>query len=290
MECVSHFGFKDIDDRNKAFLFSDCWGLRLGAPYQYYSSNELNNALICKHMEQKNLTVTLSSINSYGCLPLSSQGDIFGLLHLEFPQCEGKDQDETSSIFRKTFAEQISLSLSNLKLRTTLRKQSITDPLTGLFNRRYYKENINWIIHKSSLNKQCLAFTMIDIDFFKKFNDNNGHDAGDLVLVNIAELISKFAQDDDVVCRMGGEEFLLLILDKNSDNIQKRLESLRKAAENEVIIYKEQKLQPPTISIGVAFLKEEIEEPERVLIEADKALYKSKEAGRNRITYHELLK
>jgi diguanylate cyclase (GGDEF)-like protein len=131
---------------------------------------------------------------------------------------------------------------------------------------------------------------MIDIDFFKKFNDNNGHDAGDLVLVNIAELISKFAQDDDVVCRMGGEEFLLLILDKNSDNIQKRLESLRKAAENEVIIYKEQKLQPPTISIGVAFLKEEIEEPERVLIEADKALYKSKEAGRNRITYHELLK
>src|SRR5690606_18066499 len=102
-------------------------------------------------------------------------------------------------------------ALAGIMLREALHRQSIRDPLTGLFNRRYLEESIEREILRAHRNSQSLAFVMLDIDHFKRFNDEFGHQAGDLLLKEFAGFLQQSLRGEDIGCRYGGEEFLLLL-------------------------------------------------------------------------------
>ena len=113
----------------------------------------------------------------------------------------------------KTLAEHLALAVANLKLRETLRTQSIRDPLTGLFNRRYMEESLERELRRTIRKKLPLALLMVDVDHFKHFNDTFGHEAGDEILRELARLFQSRLRAEDIACRYGGEEFVLILPD-----------------------------------------------------------------------------
>ncbi len=172
-----------------------------------------------------------------------------------------------------------------------LEKLAITDGLTGLYNRRYFNEILNREVCRAIRAKSLLSFSIIDIDFFKQYNDNYGHDAGDKALINVANVIKKSAKrGSDFAFRVGGEEFGILFGGCDKDHslmfIQKIIQNVR----NLHIPHSNSKVDKyVTISAGVVvvdFQKESVDKNGLYTI-ADDALYQAKKAGRNRVVLHE---
>ncbi len=180
-------------------------------------------------------------------------------------------------------ADHISLALANIKLRESLREKSVRDPLTGVFNRRYMEEALERELPRALRSQQALSLVIIDIDHFKRFNDLYGHEAGDLVLTRLSRLLQILAHDNDVVCRLGGEEFALIIPGVGSAEGILRAEDIRRAVADMKIEYAGQPIGPVTISLGVAAFPEHSTNETTLLRQADQALYRAKENGRNRV-------
>ncbi len=162
-----------------------------------------------------------------------------------------------------------------------LNEALIRDYLTGLHNRRYFFDLGQKIFDSAIKKRQSLATAMIDIDYFKKVNDTYGHDAGDVTLVEFAQLLQTYSKDIDIVARMGGEEFAMLITGMSKIELISFFESLRQRIENLVIDYGEVSLRI-TASIGVCC--EQLDSLDAMIASADEQLYASKSNGRNRIT------
>jgi len=162
------------------------------------------------------------------------------------------------------------------KYKLELEKLTITDPLTGIGNRRYFHDKLNEERYSANRYDQSLSFIMIDIDYFKKVNDEHGHGVGDSVLVEYSKLISSMIRGGDNFCRIGGEEFMLILPHTTKEDAKKLAEKLRESVEN----YK--KILPITMSFGVVeYIKGE--EAEFIIRRVDEALYEAKESGRNRV-------
>ncbi|MGQ3075033.1 MAG: diguanylate cyclase [Ferrovibrionaceae bacterium] len=249
------------------FLNAECWGLRRGRPHN------VDNAAtdtICAH-------VSIEAVGSYRCRPLVAQGETVGLLYLE--QCGATEVDDRDLAF---LTETLAFSLVNLRLRNRLRNQSIRDPLTGLFNRRYLEESLELEWARTSRSSTELSVMMADIDHFKKVNDALGHDAGDLVLKQVATLLRQNVREGDVVCRYGGEEFALILPTARLDQAAELADRIRAAISELAITYRGQKLGPITMSFGVAS-RHDGETPAMLIDMADAALYAAKRAGRNTV-------
>ncbi len=167
-----------------------------------------------------------------------------------------------------------------------LREQAIRDPLTGLYNRRYLNETLPREIVRAARINLPLSVLVSDIDHFKILNDTHGHQTGDKFLVEIANLIKKYARASDIVCRYGGEEFLLVLPETTVEAAAKRAEELRQQCAKLIIQHDGMELST-TISFGVATYPNHGQEAEEIIIKADKAMYKSKHNGRNRVTIWE---
>jgi diguanylate cyclase (GGDEF)-like protein/PAS domain S-box-containing protein len=250
-----------------------CWALRRGQPHR---SEIGRGGVVCPHLET-------SSPAKHLCVPMVGQGETLGVLHLEFP-----DHEDGSLAAQQrlgvTVAGQIALSLASLQLRETLRDQSIRDPLTGLFNRRFMQESLEREIVRARRKNQSLSLLFLDIDHFKRFNDTFGHDAGDLVLQSVADLLRGFFRGDDVACRCGGEEFAVILPESLAQNAAVRADELRTELKQLKLQYKDIRLGPISISIGVAAFPEHCATPDELLRAADQCLYKSKTDGRDRVT------
>jgi len=216
---------------------------------------------------------------------MMGQGETLGVLHISFPHT-GRQLDDLASQQRLgvTVAGQIALSLASLRLRETLRDQSIRDALTGLFNRRFMQESLERETIRARRKNHPLSLLFLDIDHFKRFNDTFGHDAGDFVLQSIAELLRSFFRGDDVACRCGGEEFAVILPESSSRNAALRADELRAAVKALKLQYKDTRLGPISISVGVAAFPEQCTTPEELLKVADQCLYQSKTLGRDRVT------
>ncbi len=125
-----------------------------------------------------------------------------------------------------TAAEYLGLALVNLRLRTALQQQSIRDPLTALFNRRFMEETLTREIRRAQRKRTTLCVLMLDIDHFKLFNDRHGHAAGDIVLREFSALLADGIRGADVASRYGGEEFTILLLDTSADDALRKAEQL----------------------------------------------------------------
>lgn len=251
----------------------DCWGLRRGRPY-FYGQSEVS--FTCNHVQD-------DAVRPYYCLPILAHGETVGLLHLRATPEVSTEQFEATRKLARLTAEQISMAIANARMRDQLQDQSIRDPLTGLFNRRHLTESLRRLIRQCERSKTPLALVSIDVDHFKKFNDNHGHDAGDMVLRAVGSTLEQACDRDETACRFGGEEFMLLIPNVSQSNILKRAEDIRKAVSAISVRYGERNLPHITISVGIAMFPQHGDIPQDLMASADTALYRAKALGRNQI-------
>ncbi|MEM9356324.1 MAG: diguanylate cyclase [Pseudomonadota bacterium] len=256
----------------------DCWALRRGRTYTYGQS-EFD--FRCSHVEE-------GSTSHYCCIPILAHGETIGLLHIDLSKGCDQTVNETcsSSIADQKklallCAEQISLAIANAKLRDELQDQSIRDALTGMYNRRYALETCRREFSRATRSQQSVSILSIDVDHFKKFNDNHGHDAGDTVLRSVADCLMDSFRDDDVASRFGGEEFVVILPNATPEQAEIRAEKVRAVIEAMQVRYLENNLPRVSVSIGVAAFPQHGRDPTAVLRSADEALYGAKDVGRN---------
>ncbi|HWH47306.1 MAG TPA: diguanylate cyclase [Burkholderiales bacterium] len=169
------------------------------------------------------------------------------------------------------------------KTERTLRRQALRDPLTGLFNRRFFDAGLEQEIMRSRRSANPLSLLILDIDHFKNFNDEYGHEAGDAVLRAIGQLLQTQVRGGDVACRFGGEEFVILMPDAALQSAEVRGRQILEAIRGLEIPHQGHLLPPVTASLGVAEFPSHGSSAERLLEAADNALYKAKRSGRDRM-------
>jgi diguanylate cyclase (GGDEF)-like protein len=248
----------------------DCWALRLGQPHAVGADQSRPR---CPHDHSDTPSL---------CLPLTAQGDTLGVLTLNFASEEVMQQTQPLA---QRFAERVALSLANLRLRATLRQQSIRDSLTGLYNRRYLEETGARELARARRRSLPLSVLMIDVDHFKTVNDTHGHALGDAVLRRLAAHFQRFFRAEDVVCRYGGEEFAVILPDCDAGRAGDRAEALRRSVEDLAVTSGDAEMVAVTISVGGASWPDHAQTPEALLARADAALYRAKHAGRNRVEF-----
>jgi len=180
-------------------------------------------------------------------------------------------------------AEETSRALANLKARDTLHEQSIRDPLTGLYNRRFLEEFLLRELARAERKKHSLSIITLDIDHFKRINDTLGHGAGDIVLRRVGLLLQGFVRQSDIACRVGGEEFSVLLPEASMQIATQRAEEIRKAVQELQLKYEDHDLSGITISLGVAVFPDHGTTEEALIRAADQALYDAKYRGRDRV-------
>ena len=169
------------------------------------------------------------------------------------------------------------------KLQKTLEEQAIHDPLTNVYNRRFFDEAFEKELARSKRSARPLCIIMIDIDHFKRINDQFGHAAGDRVLRNFGELLLKKTRKSDVVCRYGGEEFIILFTEADEVCLMDRADEIRRDFRKMCLDDPDLKMDV-TISIGVACYPKHGEDTRELILKADRALYDAKENGRNQVS------
>jgi diguanylate cyclase (GGDEF)-like protein len=271
------------------------WGNGLPAPPSF----PLDDCLACRHHKIHVLdrphTGTLCPHletfpeNGYLCTLISARDETLGVFSVCFGQSTsdfwvttGKYTPEPKWMMLIRLIEHYALSLANLRLRDTLRREAIRDPLTDLYNRRYMEESLKREVQRAERNQTSVGIMMLDIDHFKIFNDTHGHKAGDAVLQALGALLRSNIRGGDIACRYGGEEFLLILPDANLDVTRQRAEELLSQVRALQIPYQDMNFQV-TVSIGVSVFSEHTVDMQQVISVADKALYQAKEQGRNRV-------
>jgi diguanylate cyclase (GGDEF)-like protein len=263
----------------RIFTPEQCWALRRGRTHVHPGGRSDPR---CSHLLGEGPSV---------CIPLVASGEAIGTLSIQeddplFP-IPDHDHDSDSDTFARrrhlavAVAEDIALAVANLNLREALRLQAVRDPLTGLYNRRYMQEFLDRELHSARRKHRPLAFMMLDLDRFKRYNDTFGHSAGDQALAAVGEILLRCVRAEDVVCRYGGEEFALILPECSlrqatvrAEEICQRLREYRAQPDG-------QATDPLTVSIGVAAFDETTDRVDLLLKFAADALYQAKRAGRD---------
>ena len=253
------------------FGTDECWCLRRT---RIFLAADPRNTMNCRH-------VSGSLPGSYLCVPMMAQGEVMGIFHLRKATAESPEQIQAIGQFAAAVAERMALALANLKLRETLRNQAIRDSLTGLYNRRYLEETLERELSRNKRQGTPLGVIMLDLDHFKEYNDTYGHHAGDELLCALGQLIQDQIRQEDIACRFGGEEFLLIIPGAQMEIVLERAQELILSVRH--LHQQSPSLRAITVSAGVAIFPDHGSSGREVIKAADAALYQAKEAGRDRM-------
>lgn len=249
----------------------DCWGLRRGRTYAYEDSEV---KFLCGHAHDEH-------VHNYICIPFLAHGETVGMMNLAAHDHMPAAEFAAKRKLAQMCAEQISLAIANVRMRDELHYQAIRDALTGLYNRRHMMDTLR---RRIETRKQApFSIVSIDVDHFKKFNDNHGHDAGDTVLRAVGEVLVAACNGNDIACRMGGEELMLFLPDIGHAAALERADGLRQAVAALEVRYADRTLPQITISVGVADYPQHGALPQDVIRAADEALYAAKAGGRNQV-------
>ena len=281
MEAVAAWG--SAPQRETMFAPEDCWALRTG---RVHVSSPDGVTLNCVH-------TGAASASGYVCVPMMAHNEAIGVLSVRcadsvasLPRDSRLHSLEERQELALNFAGDIALALANLRLRETLRTQSTRDALTGLFNRRYLTESLDREVRRADRNARPLGIVMLDLDQFKPFNDTHGHEAGDALLRSFGRFIQKNTRGEDIACRYGGDEFVILLVDADLDVARRRAEELREGFSRMVVRHLNQKLDSVSFSMGVAAFPLHGTTSDDLLAAADEALYDAKAQGRNRVSIY----
>lgn len=260
------------------FTPNDCWALRRG---QTHRVTDARTDPRCAHAGSD-----ADGPASYCCVPMTAQGNILGLVHLAFGADRAPDQ-ENRVRFATVLTDRLALALANLKLRESLRDQSIRDPLTGLYNRRFLEESLERELARARRARHSLAVFMLDADHFKRFNDQFGHEGGDTVLRALGKTIKEACRRNDLPCRLGGEEFTAVLSEIGKEEAVQWGERLLGRVRQLDVESAGGSVGRITISAGMALYPEHGEDIETLLQAADLALYEAKRSGRDRLVVYQ---
>ena len=217
------------------------------------------------------------------CMPLLSKDRLCGVLNLHTKKVDGLDEDDKK--MARAVANQVAVSIENTQLYEQAKKQSITDELTGLANRRHFQDILQREIVHAQRYSSNISMIMADIDYFKKYNDTHGHLQGDIALKKVANILLQNTRGIDLAARFGGEEFVILLPKTTISGARTTAEKLREIVEAE--LFDGEEISQPegrmTISLGIASYPEHTDNMEQLLDLADQALYLAKKNGRNQI-------
>ncbi len=218
----------------------------------------------------------------YYCIPVNIGGKVGNVVQIVYE----KEMDVFIRMiipYIKGYLQEASPVLESKSLMELLKQQSYVDQLTGLYNRRFLEEIADKISAQIKRKGTTLGVLMIDIDFFKEVNDTYGHDVGDRVLKEIAQVVKSSVREADYVIRFGGEEILVLLMDVKEGMSEEVAEKIRKNVENKTIEFSGGVIKK-TVSVGVSEFPKDCEGKIWKCIKfADVALYRAKEEGRNRV-------
>jgi diguanylate cyclase (GGDEF)-like protein len=248
-------------------LPSNCWALKRGKPH---INDPASGTLCCMHQIGSAATVEV---------PMMARGHVHGLLILAL---EGENAFANLKQVRRVaraLADSMSLALSNIALREKLRTQSLRDPLTGLYNRRYMEDALERYVSLAERTGNATSVLMIDLDNFKRLNDEFGHAKGDAVLRDVASQLVGALRPADVVARYGGEELMVILPSCGLEDATAKAEMLRMRIEG----LSEVHAAPVSASFGVATVPDTATNMVDVIPMADAALYSAKKAGKNRV-------
>jgi diguanylate cyclase (GGDEF)-like protein len=243
----------------------ECWGLRRG---RLHMSDGMLGDVPCQHLHEHTSGSSL-------CVPLAAHGDTVGMLSFE---SDHGPNLSAARVYIELIAENLGLAIANLQLRDRLTNLATRDALTGLLNRRALDEDLNRL-RREEMDLPA-AFLMIDIDHFKRFNDDYGHDAGDFVMTQVAAIMTDVVGSTGAVHRYGGEEFAVVLRGREPDAALSTAETIRQSIESSPINYLGRPLGTVTVSIGVASTREN-HAPTTLMQRADAALLRAKSSGRN---------
>ncbi len=276
MEKAAAWGEKDLGAEMGA---SDCWAMRRG---EVHAIDSAADPLVCAHLRDQGI---FSSV----CVPVIAREGAVGLLTLENRECPDEDAARHASRLQRnraaltSVAERLGIAISDIKLRQRLLTESSRDPITNLYNRRHFDEAISIELRRSLRTQAPTTLIIADIDHFKLFNDNFGHEAGDVVLRAIGKVFMSLSGAEDVICRIGGEEFALILPNCDyEDAILKATELAGKVSQT-TLTHQQVTMPPVTISCGVATIPDHSDNVADWVELADSALYRAKDAGRNRV-------
>jgi diguanylate cyclase (GGDEF)-like protein/PAS domain S-box-containing protein len=277
LESIVTWGDFPTEPDDNVFTPDACWGLRRGRAHVV---DNVNMEPICPHLKH-------SPPSPYVCLPLMAKGDILGLLHLK-NAFNSKDLGQNYQIsdlreMANTLSEYLSLSIANVKLSESLSMQSIQDPQSGLYNRRFMEESLQREIARAARKHAQIGIIMADLDHFKQFNDVYGHAAGDKIISQMGKLLKEKFRGSDIACRYGGEEFLVILLESSLEDTIRRANEIREEIKNMEVVFQNQVLGTITVSMGVAEYPDYGNRMDDLLRVADTALYKAKQEGRDRV-------
>ena len=268
MEMVQSWGAPHIAAQANP---AECWSLRRG---QLHFAGPSGQEPPCAHMLGQPGGGSI-------CFPMQAHGETLGLFYIEADDAAALNGQDHGLVRR--LGEQISLSISNLRLQIRLREQSIRDPLTGMFNRRYLDETLTRELSRAQRGKQPISLLVLDIDHFKKYNDMRGHDAGDALLEHFARLLQQRIRKEDIACRYGGEEFVIVMPATPADMAIRRAQDICEATRSMKVHTGKDSFASVTVSIGVSAYPANGETGAELITAADAALYKAKNNGRDQV-------
>jgi diguanylate cyclase (GGDEF)-like protein len=250
-----------------------CCGLRTGRPrWRKVGESEIH----CSHF------VGLPPEN-YMCIPLAALGETLGFAYLNLLS----ESVQTVAVGREALINEMvelaAMAIAGLNLRAKLENQSIRDGLTNLFNRHFLEIALERELQRATRSGEPLAVLMIDVDHFKAFNDLFGHEAGDLVLRELAGCLQSTVRAEDIVCRYGGEEFVILLPEITRERAMEAAERLRQRVSMMRLELRGEPLRQISISVGLATYPDLASDAVDLLRMADRALYQAKRAGRNQV-------
>lgn len=259
---------KPVPPLEDLFTAEDCWAMRRGIAYPHDPQ-----APACRHLANG------TDPRHVLCVPLLAQGEAIGVLHLSGEVPPGRQERRIA----QGIADLLALSISQLRLQETLRVQSVRDPTTGLFNRRYMDACLLRECLRARRAQQTLAVLMLDLDDFRRFNERHSHEAGDAALAQIGQVIEQTVRPEDIAGRHGGEEFLILMPELDLAGALDRAELLRRALRATHIDLHGRKVEAIHCSIGLALYPLHGSEPGLCLRAADRAMQQAKQDGRDRV-------
>lgn len=273
MEAVASWGKPKLD--KKILEAEDCWAIIRG------QTNEVadpQSDLICPHSFELG-----SKTPPFICIPMIANSEAIGIVYLEWSS-ETKivlNEHKQKINLATTLSQQIMLAISNIKLRDTLLYQSTRDTLTGLYNRRYLEETLEQELYRLKRDPAPLALLMLDVDHFKYYNDTFGHEAGDKALKSLGQLLNDFVRKGDIACRYGGEEFMVTLQGASREVALSRAQEIHDKVSKLILTHHNQSLGQIKLSIGIAIYPEHGKTIEKLIHNADLALYTAKNQGRN---------
>lgn len=245
---------------------TQCWALKRGKPHVNHPHGD---KLRCEHHAEGAFVLEI---------PMAARGEVLGLFCIQTTRADGAARLQEIAGLGTALADAMSLALANLALGAKLRSQALRDPLTGLYNRRYMEDTLQRAVQLAQREKQDVSIVMIDLDHFKRLNDQHGHAKGDTVLRDAASVIVHQSRETDIACRYGGEELLVVMPNCSLEDAAHKAERLRIG-----IAALSQPGIDVSASFGVAAIPATSSSAHDLMQAADAALYAAKEQGRNRV-------